>query len=172
MVFCKHTDTDTLTPFLLHTNTFSFVGHPWGRASSTRDCGDKWGWDGGGIGGDVEKRVGSKQETLMKYEGLSMAAWFLPSTTSPPRSPAWALPAWGTQRGRWVTLERKDCKSHAEWGKKAKTILTITPHLLRIFIIITLQFYFKCSGAGEHLKFLPFSFQQLTPLYLALCRAT
>lgn len=59
-----------------------------------------------------KKRVGSKQETLMKYEGLSMAAWFLPSTTFPP-FPELYLPE-GHREGRWVTLERKDCKSHAE----------------------------------------------------------
>lgn len=126
--WCQHIDT--------HTHTFPVVGRPWGRANSPRDCGNKWGRDDCGLGGDGEKsRVGSKQETLMKYEGLSMAAWFLPSTTSSPLS--WAPPAPGTLRGRWVTLEWVGRKAHAEF-KRAKTVLTITLHLLSIFIIIIL----------------------------------
>lgn len=40
------------------------------------------------MGGDGEKkRVGSKWETLMKYEGLSVTAWFLPSATKPTLPP-------------------------------------------------------------------------------------
>jgi len=32
------------------------------------------------------KRVGNKQETLMKDEGLNMATWFMPCSTSCPPS--------------------------------------------------------------------------------------
>lgn len=80
-----------------------------------------------------QKRVGSKWETLMKYEGLSMSAWFLPSTTSAPLPPL-------------SSTCPRDTKS--EVGNAAKPVLNSKEQkafeqLLFFLIIITLQLLYK-----------------------------
>lgn len=86
-----------------------------------------------------------------------MKGWAWPhgsSQTPPARASIWAPPALGTEGDRWVTLDRKDCKAIAEFKeKKLFPILTITLHVLSIFIIM-LQLSFKVSINSSDLSLL------------------
>lgn len=65
------------------TCTFPLTTHPQGNASTCETLAIN---DGYRMGGGGKTRQGCKQETQMKYEGLSVATWFLPASAPPPLS--------------------------------------------------------------------------------------